>query len=137
MTTTTTLDRAALEASLDDQGFARTAALLDEAACAELIAAFDDPGLWRSTVVMTRHGYGRGTYRYLRYPLPPVVAALRAELYPPLAAVANRWAGVLGGPTFPWCSPCASSRGRVVHHHGLFEHRSAAAVALMSRSDAG
>jgi uncharacterized protein len=101
MTAATALDRDALDAELDEQGFALTPPLVDADACDALIAAFDDPGRWRSTVVMDRHGYGRGTYRYFRYPLPDAVAALRAELYPPLAAVANRWAAQLGGPAFP------------------------------------
>jgi hypothetical protein len=101
MTDTPTLDWAALGAGLDEHGFAVTPPLLDADGCAELIAAFDEAAPWRSTVVMARHGYGRGVYRYFAYPLPPAVAALREELYPPVAAIANRWAAQLGGPAFP------------------------------------
>jgi hypothetical protein len=71
-------------------------ALLDAAACAELRARFDDDGLFRSTVVMERLGYGRGVYRYFRYPLPPLVQRLREDLYTRLAPVANAWAEALG-----------------------------------------
>ena len=65
------------------------------------MAWFDDDTRFRSTVVMARHGYGLGTYRYFAYPLPPLVARLRAALYPPLAAIANGWAGRLGDRTYP------------------------------------
>ena len=81
---------------LDAQGYASLPALLTPAECAELIAAWDDRAGFRSEVVMARHGYGQGAYRYFAYPLPDRVAELRATLYPPLAAIANLWAERLG-----------------------------------------
>jgi hypothetical protein len=61
-----------------------------------LAGLYDDDGRFRSHVVMARHGFGRGEYRYFRYPLPEVVASLRAALYPHLAPFANRWHEALG-----------------------------------------
>ena len=87
---------------LDAHGVAVTdAPVLSPAACASLRAGFDDDLAFRSTVVMARHGYGDGVYRYYRYPLPDVVAELRAAAYPHLAGVANRWAQWSGGERFP------------------------------------
>ena len=97
----TTLDWAAIGDDLDGHGFAVTPPLLTADECDGLSAGFDDPSLWRSTVVMARHGYGRGVYRYFADPLPPLVADLRRGLYPPLAAIANRWARQLGGTLWP------------------------------------
>ncbi|MFO1058302.1 MAG: 2OG-Fe(II) oxygenase [Dongiaceae bacterium] len=90
------LDWAALGAELDARGHAVTPPLLDPAACAALAALYDRPERFRSRVVMQRHAFGRGEYQYFSYPLPAAVAALRAGAYPPLAAVANRWAARLG-----------------------------------------
>jgi uncharacterized protein len=104
MTTTprpAALDWAALGAQLDEEGFALTPPLLSADECRAVAGTFDDEEPWRSTVVMARHGYGQGVYRYFAYPLPPLVAALRTELYPAVAAIANRWAADLDGPTFP------------------------------------
>jgi hypothetical protein len=96
------LDWSATAAALDAHGCATTGALLDAKECSLLAAAYADDGQFRSRVVMARHGFGRGEYKYFAYPLPQLVAELRTALYPPLAAVANRWNEALGAEThFP------------------------------------
>jgi len=90
------LDFAAAARELDAHGAAIVPSLLTPDESAALAAGYDDHGHYRSTVVMSRHGFGRGEYRYFAYPLPDLVAALRDGLYPPLAAVANRWNATLG-----------------------------------------
>jgi uncharacterized protein len=85
------IDAAQLTASLDERGYATLPALLDPGECRALAALYADEAAFRSRVVMQRHGFGRGEYKYLRYPLPPPVAELRRALYPLLAPVANRW----------------------------------------------
>jgi uncharacterized protein len=92
---------AAVRARLDSDVIALTPPLLSEAECREARAWFGDPGRFRSTVVMQRHGFGRGTYRYFADPLPGLVAELRERLYPPLAHIANEWAARLGERRFP------------------------------------
>jgi hypothetical protein len=59
--------------------------------CAALAQTYASDAPFRSRVVMARHGFGRGEYKYFAYPLPEPVAVLRAALYPPLAEIANRW----------------------------------------------
>lgn len=87
---------------LDAFGCAVIPGLLGPRDCAAAAALYERPSLFRSRVVMARHGFGRGEYQYFAYPLPAAVAALRTELYPPLAAIANRWHAVLGIDTrFP------------------------------------
>jgi hypothetical protein len=81
---------------LDAFGCARVPGLLAPGDCALLAAAYDDAALFRSRIVMARHGFGRGEYQYFRYPLPDLVQALRTALYEPLAAIANRWHAALG-----------------------------------------
>jgi hypothetical protein len=93
------VDWSAVAASLDDRGHATTGALLRAEECAALVAMYAQPAGFRSRVVMARHGYGRGEYRYFDYPLPPLVAALRDALYGALAPVANRWMEALGRAT--------------------------------------
>jgi hypothetical protein len=83
-------------ADLDAHGCAVLPGLADPATCTALAALYDDDSLFRSRVVMARHGFGRGEYRYFAYPLPETIAALRTALYPPLAGIANRWNATLG-----------------------------------------
>lgn len=90
------IDSGELTARLDERGYAVVPGLLDSATCAELAGAYDDGPLFRSTIVMQRHGYGRGEYRYFRYPLPPLVQTLRETLYAALVPAANAWAEQLG-----------------------------------------
>jgi hypothetical protein len=85
------LDWDAIAGQLDATGHAVIDSLLSASECASLAAAYDDERRFRSRIVMERHGFGRGEYRYFAYPLPPVVERLRSLLYPPLAAIANRW----------------------------------------------
>lgn len=100
------IDAAELAAHLDERGYAVVPALLDAAACGELIAAYDEGPLFRSTIVMQRHGYGRGEYRYFRYPLPPLVQSLRETLYAALVPAANAWSERLGSKVrFPAALP--------------------------------
>jgi hypothetical protein len=100
------IDPAALHARLDERGYAVIPGLLDAAAAHELVGAYDDGPLFRSTVVMERHGYGRGEYRYFRYPLPAFVQGLRESLYAALVPAANAWAERLGAKVrFPPALP--------------------------------
>src|SRR5450755_4151878 len=77
-------------ADLAAHGYA-TMRLLDAATCQELATLYDDETRFRSRIVMQKHSFGRGEYKYLSYPLPEPVGSLRAMLYPPLAAIANEW----------------------------------------------
>ncbi|MDW2981694.1 MAG: 2OG-Fe(II) oxygenase [Rhodanobacter sp.] len=81
---------------LDAHGCAMLEALLSPQECAALAGMYADDGRFRSRVVMGRHGFGRGEYRYFNYPLPELVAGLRAAVYPRLAPIANRWSASMG-----------------------------------------
>jgi hypothetical protein len=83
-------------AQLDARGCAVLPRLLAPAACQELAQLYADNSHFRSRVVMSRHGFGRGEYQYFAYPLPPLISGLRAALYPHLAPVANEWSRRLG-----------------------------------------
>jgi hypothetical protein len=93
---TISVDWAAKAAELDAHGCALLPGPLDEGSCAAVRGLWEDRDRFRSEVNMARHGYGRGAYRYFAYPLPDPIAALRTELYFPLARIANRWAELLG-----------------------------------------
>jgi hypothetical protein len=90
------LDWSRIALELDQRGYATTGALLAPPECAALIGCYDTDSRFRSRIVMARHGFGRGEYKYFGYPLPDPVAALRTELYSPLARIANRWNESLG-----------------------------------------
>ncbi len=81
---------------LDAFGCAVIPGLLSPEDCAAAAALYERPALFRSRVVMERYGFGRGEYQYFAYPLPAPLEALRTDLYPPLAAIANRWQAALG-----------------------------------------
>ena len=90
------LDWPRIAADLDAQGWALTGPLLKPETCQRIAALYHQEAGFRSRVVMARHGFGQGEYRYFSYPLPDPVERLRQGLYGPLCAVANRWAQVLG-----------------------------------------
>ena len=81
----------ALAEELDNNGAVVMRDLLSASECRELTNLYDEDQLFRSTVVMARHGFGRGAYRYFDYPLPDLVQTLRSALYPRLASIANDW----------------------------------------------
>jgi hypothetical protein len=84
-------DWAAVGASLDERGYCLLGGVLDADECRRIAGLYDDESRFRSRIVMARHGFGRGEYKYFGYPLPGIVAALRESLYPRLAPIANRW----------------------------------------------
>jgi hypothetical protein len=90
------LDWARISADLDVHGCAVINRVLADDECRSLSNSYDNDELFRSRVVMGRHGFGRGEYKYFGYPLPGLVAALRTALYPPLAEIANRWNEAMG-----------------------------------------
>jgi uncharacterized protein len=90
------LDWSSIAGQLDAYGCATTGQLLTPQQCAALVESYASDAPFRSRVVMARHGFGRGEYKYFAYPLPELVAALREALYPPLAEVANRWNDAMG-----------------------------------------
>lgn len=85
------IDVHALESDLDAQGWTAIRDLLTSAECDDLASLHAQNEGFRSRVVMARHGFGKGEYRYFSYPLPPLVQGLRTALYPRLAPLANRW----------------------------------------------
>lgn len=76
---------------LDAAGVAVLPGLLGATECRALAELYGDDSLFRSRIVMSRHGFGRGEYRYFRYPLPPLITTLRTALYARLVPIANRW----------------------------------------------
>ena len=92
-------DWASVAHELDAAGCAVVRAVLSGDECRAYAGAYDAPDAserYRSRVVMERHGFGRGAYKYFAYPLPQPLAAMRSALYEPLAALANRWHEAMG-----------------------------------------
>jgi hypothetical protein len=90
------LDWTKIAADLDAHGCATTGRLLSAQECKGLVQAYRSENLYRSTIMMARHGFGRGEYRYFAYPLPELIARLRTAFYGPLANIANRWNDAMG-----------------------------------------
>lgn len=76
---------------LDAEGNATIKGILSPSQCDGIRVLYNNEDLFRSNVVMERHGFGRGEYRYFRYPLPDLITTLRTSLYPHLVPIANRW----------------------------------------------
>jgi hypothetical protein len=91
------LDWSRIESDLGDRGYATTGRLLSAAECSQLVAEYEQEDRFRSRIVMAKHGFGSGEYKYFRYPLPDLVARARPILYDHLAPIANRWEQLLGG----------------------------------------
>jgi len=90
------VDWAQVGSDLDVQGSAVIQGLLTPEQCRAMAALYAEPKPFRSRVVMERHGFGRGEYKYFDYPLPALVAGLRESIYPRLAPIANRWNEAMG-----------------------------------------
>jgi uncharacterized protein len=90
------LDWGAITVDLDGQGCAVLNGLLTQQECEAIAALYPNDGLFRSKVVMGRHGFGRGEYKYFSYPLPDLIAELRPALYARLTGTANRWNQTMG-----------------------------------------
>lgn len=97
-----TLDWERISPDLDAQGSAILERVLSADECQALAQLYSEDGLFRSRVVMSRHGFGRGEYKYFDYPLPEIIAELRTAIYPQLAPIANRWNSAMGiGVLYP------------------------------------
>jgi len=91
-----TLDWQRIATDLDANGCAIVSAILNQEHCEAISRYYADDGLFRSRIVMARHGFGRGEYKYFQYPLPEEIAQLRTALYRSLSRIANRWNKIMG-----------------------------------------
>ena len=96
------IDWARVSHDLDARGSAIVEQLMSSEECETLAALYTQDKIFRSRVVMGRHGFGRGEYKYFRYPLPNLIAELRTAVYPSLVPIANRWNTAMGiGMRYP------------------------------------
>jgi hypothetical protein len=109
----TAIDWKRISTELDAEGSAVIEELISSTECAALAALYPDEKRFRSRIVMSRHRFGRGEYKYFSYPLPDLIAKLRAALYPHLAVVANRWNSAMGVDVrFPGTPPSSGAATR-------------------------
>ena len=115
------LDWQRLSTDLDAQGCTAIEGLISPADCEVLAGLYSNADRFRSRVVMSRHGFGRGEYKYFTYPLPRMIAALRASLYRQLAPIANQWNSALRIPVhYPAIHAEFTRRAKRVRHHYYF-----------------
>jgi hypothetical protein len=89
------IDWTAVTEAMNTKGFALVPGLLHKEDCEQLIAAYTDETLYRKTITMERYRFGLGEYKYFQYPLPPLIQAIREQIYPNLVPIANTWMQVL------------------------------------------
>ena len=124
------MDWTEIHTSLNEKGYAVLREVLSRAECEHLMSLYEDEHLYRSTINMQRYRFGKGEYKYFRYPLPGSLQCLRELLYAPLANVANEWMEILSLTTrFP------------NHHHELIRqchsHEQPRPTPLILRYEAG
>jgi uncharacterized protein len=90
------IDWDSVSQDLDEQGSAIIDQLLSADECRAIASLYPEDDVFRSKVVMGRHGFGRGEYKYFSYPLPDLIASLRTAVYPRLVPIANRWNTAMG-----------------------------------------
>ena len=90
------MDWQTISKELSDRGSTKLAGVLSQQECEALASLYSADDLFRSRIVMARHGFGRGEYKYFRYPLPDIIGELRSAFYSQLVAVANQWNSALG-----------------------------------------
>lgn len=83
---------------INDKGYSLINSVLTKEECQNLISTYTEDSLFRKTVVMERHGYGKGQYRYFQHPLPEIIEKLREDIYTLLAPLANQWAKAMKLP---------------------------------------
>lgn len=92
------IDQTALFDQINDKGYGLVSSVLTTVDCQNLVATYSEDEHFRKTVVMERHGYGQGQYRYYQHPLPEMIKTLRTDIYQLLAPLANQWARALKLP---------------------------------------
>ena len=85
------LDRQQIAGDMHEKGYALVKEVLPREVCGQFVADYDNPGIYRKTVVMERHRFGLGEYKYFDYPLPELIQAARESIFPLLTPIANDW----------------------------------------------
>ena len=80
---------------MNEKGYALVSRFLDDQSCDEIISDYNNSDLYRKTIIMERHRFGLGEYKYFRYPLPDLIQTIRTGIYPKLTPIANGWMKVL------------------------------------------